>query len=108
MEAAGLLPWLDHISDLRRIIGIWCTVRNHFLAGTCRVPARFRKARLTHLCSVEKLFHQGGPDCVGVAEGDKRCANDPLAACGRPDGVRAAHHELLNKRFSTKQVIPRF
>ena len=47
-------------------------------------------------CFVEKLFPRGGPGCVGVAEGNKRRANDPLAACGPND-------ELLNGRFSPKQ-----
>ena len=49
-------------------------------------------------CFVEKLFPRGGPDCVGVAEGDKRYPNNPLAAYGRPDGVRATQR-LRHKRM---------
>ena len=56
---------------------------------------------------VEELLLGGGPGSVGVAEGDKRHANGPLAACGRPDGVRATQRRGSEQMGLTKASVAR-
>jgi len=73
------------------------------VASTDSLPRALRPC-----CSVEKIFPWGGPDCVGVAEGDKRRANNPLAACGRPDAVRATQPRTAEQTIFNKGMQCRF